>query len=83
MASSVIKKPNTREIKFFDVTVPSGSTTYDFTNDAPSDYSTDKRLAICSISGAVAPPVQLSAYSLYFSSATSATSRLRILYYVN
>lgn len=83
MASGVIKKPNNRAIKFFDVTVPAGSNSYNFSSDAPSDYSSDNRLGACSIVGTGVLITQISATALFFNAAPSAVTHIRILYYTN
>lgn len=83
MASGVIKKPNNRTIKYFDVTVPAGSSYYNFSSDVPSDYSSDNRLGACSIGGTGVLITQLSQTILFFNAATSATTNIRILYYTN
>lgn len=66
MASGVIKKPNNRAIKFFDVAVPGGSNSYNFASDAPSDYNSDKRLCAISIGQSGATIFQLGLVTLFF-----------------
>jgi hypothetical protein len=83
MASGVIKKPNNRTIKYFDVQVPAGSSYYNFSSDVPSDYSSDNRLGACSIGGTGVLITQLGATILFFSAATSAVTQIRIHYYTN
>ena len=81
MAEVTIKKPNNREIKYFDVAVPSGSASYIFTSSVPSDYLAANRLTAISIGGAGLIITQLGAYALYFKEALGAASLIRILYY--
>ena len=83
MASGVIKKPNNRAIKFFDVAVPGGSNTYNFSSNAPSDYNSSKRLCAISIGQSGAKIFQLGPVTLYFDPALSANSKIRIVYYVD
>ena len=83
MASSVIKKPNNRVIKYFDVVVPGGSNSYNFASDAPSDYNVSKRLCAMSMGGAGAHISQLGSTMLYFDPVLSSDSTIRIAYYVD
>lgn len=83
MATGTIKKPNNRQIKYFDVAVPSGSASYIFTSSIPSDYLAANRLTAISISGAGSIITQLGSYVLYFKEALVAASTVRIIYFVD
>lgn len=83
MASGVIAKASNRMVKYFDVVVPSGNASYNFSSVAPSDYSGAKRLGAISIAGAGVVIAQLGAVALFFTAALTANATIRILYYVD
>ena len=83
MASGVIKKSNNRQIKYFDVVVPSGSANYNFSSQKPSDYVADNRLGAISIGGTGAFITQLSDPYIFFSTALGSSSTIRITYFVD
>lgn len=66
------------KIKYFDVTVPSGSASYDFSNYKPSDFYTI--LSAMSIGGGSAIIRQTGASKIFFSENLSNASVIRILY---
>ena len=70
------------KVKYFDVTVPSGSSSYDFSSVKPSDYDAAKRLGAISIGGAGTYITQIGGSRIYLSATLSSASTIRVLYYV-
>lgn len=66
------------KIKYFDVTAPSGSSNYDFSNNKPSDFY--YILSAMSIGGAAAIISQIGASKMFFYNTLSGNSVIRIMY---
>lgn len=66
------------KLKYFNVTVTANSTSYNYTNDKPSDFNTP--ISAMSIGGGTCVISQISASAIYFANALSSSSVVRILY---
>ena len=67
-----------KKVNYFNVTVPSGSSNYDYSSERPSNFA--NVISAISIGGAGAVIMQATGSRLFFSSALTGASTIRIFY---